>query len=134
MKTHGLTIKIWAKKPKSVRNCESSVSIPDAVASVQSHCASSAVPCGVNALSATVANLYPTNTTGTKQLNVGLPNHDRNDNFIIKGDHHFNERHSLSGRYFFGDSLQTERDIPVLRAQWQSANTCHQIPIQSFCL
>src|SRR6266436_1921762 len=97
-------------------------SIPDAVASVQAACASIPGTCGVNALSTTVAALYPANTSGTGQLNVGFPNRNRNDNFIIKGDHHINERHSLSARYFFGDSLQTERDIPVLRAQWQSSS------------
>src|SRR5437016_398863 len=97
-------------------------SIPDAVASVQAACASIPGTCGVNALSTTVAALYPANTSGTNQLNVGFPNHNRNDNFIIKGDHHMNERHSLSARYFFGDSLQIERDIPVLRAEWQSSS------------
>src|SRR5712664_136774 len=97
-------------------------SIPDAVASVRAACASIPSTCGVNALSTTVAALYPANTSGTNQLNVGFPNHNRNDNFIIKGDHHINERHSLSARYFFGDSLQIERDIPVLRAEWQSSS------------
>jgi len=101
---------------------DSTVSIPDAVASVQAACASIPGTCGVNALSTTVAALYPANTSGTNQLNVGFPNHNRNDNFIIKGDHHINERHSLSARYFFGDSLQIERDIPVLRAEWQSSS------------
>jgi hypothetical protein len=98
------------------------VSLPDAVASVQSACASIPAICGVNALSRTVAALYPANTSGTGDLNVGFPNQNRNDNFIIKGDHHFNEKNSLSARYFFGDSLQVERDIPVLRAQWQSTS------------
>src|SRR4029077_20758914 len=69
---------------------DSSVSIPDAIASVQAACASIPSTCGVSALSAKVAALYPTNTGGTKQLNVGFPNHNRNDNFIIKGDHHIN--------------------------------------------
>src|SRR5467141_2602948 len=101
---------------------DSSVSIPDAVASVQAACASIPGTCGVNGLSTTVASLYPANTSATNQLNLGFPNHNRNDNFIIKGDHHINERNSLSARYFFGDSLQIERDIPVLRAQWQSSS------------
>src|SRR5712664_1531724 len=101
---------------------DSSVSIPDAVASVQAACASIPGTCGVNGLSTTVASLYPANTSATNQLNLGFPNHNRNDNFIIKGDHHINERNSLPARYFFGDSLQIERDIPVLRAQWQSSS------------
>ena len=108
--------------PSTVAAGDPSISIPDAFDSVTTHCASSAVPCGVNALSTTVAGLYPTNANATDQLNVGFPNHNRNDNFIIKGDHHINERHSLTARYFFGDSLQIERDIPVLRKEWQSSS------------
>lgn len=108
--------------PSTVSVGDPSLSIPDAVASVQSHCAGTtgAQACGVNSLSTTVAALYPTNTNTNGTLNVGFPNHNRNDNFIIKADHHINERHSLTARYFFGDSLQVERDIPVLRAEWQS--------------
>jgi hypothetical protein len=101
---------------------DASVSLPDAIASVQAHCAGTtgAQACGVNSLSTTVAALYPANTSGTSLLNVGFPNRNRNDNFIIKGDHHFNDKNSISTRYFFGDSLQTERDIPVLRPEFQS--------------
>src|SRR5919108_145782 len=99
---------------------DSTISIPDAVASVQSHCAGHS--CGVNALSTTVAAFYPANTSGTNQLNVGLPNLNRNDNFIIKSDHHFNEKNSITARYFFGDSKQTELDIPVLRPEWESTS------------
>ncbi len=102
-------------------------SIPDAIASVTAACATvSAGTCGVNALSANLAPLYPTNanpnTDGSTNavLNIGLPNKNRNDNFIIKADHHFNEKNSITARYFFGDSLQTELDIPVLRAEWES--------------
>src|SRR5437667_304682 len=90
------------------------ISIPDAMASVVAH----GLP--VNPLSAKLVPLFPTNTNTTGALNVSLTNKNRNDNFIIKADHHINERHSLSGRYFMGDSLQTELDIPVLRPQWES--------------
>jgi outer membrane receptor protein involved in Fe transport len=101
-------------------------SIPDAEANIQARCATSSKACGVNALSLKLAPLYPANRNPTTdginnaQLNIGLPNKNRNDNFIIKADHHFNERNSLTARYFFGDSLQTEFDIPVLRAEWES--------------
>jgi hypothetical protein len=91
-----------------------SISIPDAMASVVAHGLS------VNTLSAKLVPLFPTNTNTNGTLNVSLPNKNRNDNFIIKADHHINERHSLSGRYFMGDSLQTELDIPVLRPEWES--------------
>ena len=100
-----------------------SISIPDAVASVTAACGTvPAGTCGVNPLSTTIAALYPTNTTGTGNLNIGLPNLNRNDNFIIKGDHHFNDKNSITARYFFGDSKQTELDIPVLRPEWESTS------------
>ena len=44
------------------------------------------------------------------------------DNFIIKIDHQINEKNNLTGRYFFGDSLQTEQDITVLRPEWRSTS------------
>ena len=43
MKTHGLTIKISAKKPKNVRNCEGSVSIVAPTAIGWSECATTYV-------------------------------------------------------------------------------------------
>ncbi|MFY9585656.1 MAG: TonB-dependent receptor [Candidatus Acidiferrales bacterium] len=110
--------------PATVSVGDPAVSIPDAIASVQARCAGSAVPCGVSPLSLKLAPLFPanngTNPAGAGLVTVGFPNRNRNDNFILKGDHHFNERHSIGARYFFGDSLQVERDIPVLRPEWQS--------------
>jgi hypothetical protein len=44
------------------------------------------------------------------------------DAFIIKMDHHLNDQHNLSGRYFFGDSLQIEQSIAVLRPEWRSSS------------
>lgn len=98
-------------------------SIPDAIASVTAHAGAGQV----SALSTNLEELFPANS-GTlnpgdhASLLIGFPNHNRNDNFVIKGDHHFNERHSITGRYFFGDSLQIERDIAVLRPEWQSSS------------
>jgi hypothetical protein len=110
--------------PATVSVGDPTVSIPDAIANVTARCATSTVPCGVSPLSSKLSALYPANDgknpSGPGLLNVGFPNRNRNDNFIIKGDHHFNQQHSISARYFFGDSLQVERDIPVLRPEWQS--------------
>jgi hypothetical protein len=112
--------------PSSLAGGDPLNSIPDAKANIQARCATSLKACGVNALSLKLAPLYPANANpstdavNNAQLNIGLPNKNRNDNFVIKADHHFNERNSLTGRYFFGDSLQTELDIPVLRAEWES--------------
>ena len=117
-------------------------SIPDALTDLMAHqggaptftCAG--VPVNSNALNPLSANLigcgsftgngpYPgllpaNNGANGININSGFPNSNRMDAFIVKADHHFNERHSISGRYFFGDSLQTEQDITVLRPEWES--------------
>ena len=63
-----------------------------------------------------------TNGAGVNQVSSGFPNTSRMDAFIIKMDHHFNDQHALTGRYFFGDSLQTEQAISVLRPEWRSTS------------
>jgi hypothetical protein len=112
--------------PATVSVGDPTVSIPDAIANVTARCATSAVSCGVSPLSLKLVPLYPanngTNPAGPGLVTVGFPNRNRNDNFLLKGDHHFNEHHSIAARYFFGDSLQVERDIPVLRPEWQSSS------------
>src|SRR5262249_40344620 len=55
-------------------------------------------------------------------INSGFPNQNRMDNFIIKIDHRVNEHNNITGRWFYGDSLQTEQDIPVLRPEWRSTS------------
>jgi hypothetical protein len=89
-------------------------SIPDAIAAVQ---AAGLTP---SALSLSLLKFYPTNAGSTPNLQVGFPNKNREDNGLVKMDYHFNDRQTLSGHYFIGDSLQTERDIPVLQPIWQS--------------
>lgn len=107
-------------------------SIPDAVASLNGRGIS------VNPLSANLIGtgsfsgngpfpgLFPSNDgnnpAGPTQISSGFPNTNRMDNFIVKIDHQINEKNTLSGRYFFGDSLQTEQDISVLRPEWRSTS------------
>src|SRR5207302_10255604 len=87
--------------PSSFAGGDQVNSIPDAIASVTGACATAGPgTCGVNALSVKLAPLYPANPNANTdgidnaQLNIGLPNKNRNDNFIIKADHHINDRHS----------------------------------------
>ncbi|MEK6304484.1 MAG: TonB-dependent receptor [Acidobacteriota bacterium] len=107
-------------------------SIPDAIASLNAR----GIP--VNPLSANLIGtgaftgngafpgLFPgnngSNPAGPTQVTSGFPNLNRMDNFIVKIDHQINEKNSLSARYFFGDSLQTEQDIFVLRPEWRSTS------------
>lgn len=105
-------------------------SIPDAIADLAGR------GIAVNALSrnligtgafsgnGTFPGLFPVNTgtnpNGPTQINTGFPNTNRNDNFVIKVDHNPTKKQTLSGRYFFGDSLQQEQDFAVLRGEWRS--------------
>ncbi|MBI2683251.1 MAG: carboxypeptidase regulatory-like domain-containing protein, partial [Acidobacteriales bacterium] len=107
-------------------NC--AVSIPDAIAELTAR----GIP--VNSLSANLIGtgaftgngafpgLFAPNTTGTDTFNVGFPNTNRMDNFIIKIDHKISDNNQLTGRYFMGDSLQNEQDITVTRPEWVSSS------------
>jgi len=104
--------------PATISIGDPSLSIPDAIASVQTH---GLTP---SPLSTTLAALFPdndgTNPAGPGNVTLGFPNTNREDNGLAKMDYHVSERHVLTGRYFIGDSVQTEEDIPVLRPEWQS--------------
>ena len=93
-------------------------SIPDAIADLNAQ----GQP--ISELSSTLAALYPTNPVtdpaNPELLNIGFPNRNREDNGLFKVDYNLNQRNAITGRYFIGDSIQTERDIPVLRPEWQS--------------
>jgi len=60
-----------------------------------------------NPLSDKVLALFPpSNTTGANNLISASPNQNGNDNFLVKIDHHFGERFTLSGRYVYGEGNQ----------------------------
>lgn len=93
-------------------------SIPDAIADIEKGGFST------SPLSNKLLPLFPandgTNAGGPGLLNIGFPNRNREDNGLVKIDFNVSQRHVLTGRYFIGDSVQTERDIPVLQPFWQS--------------
>jgi hypothetical protein len=82
----------------STRN--QAVFTPDEVAQAEAAVGAGATPAGLNLLS-----YVPLSPTGT--LLVQLPTTDSMNSFGVKVDHHFNSRHSISGKYIFGDSLQS---------------------------
>ncbi len=107
-------------------------SIPDAITELAAHGKSvsalskNLIGTGAFTGNGTFPGLFPanngTNPAGTSQVNAGFPNVNRMDNFIVKIDHRINDKNNLTGRYFFGDSLQTEQDITVLRPEWRSTS------------
>src|SRR6266851_5525166 len=63
---------------------------------------------------------FPTNNNPS----INIPNGFNNDvtvrNFVGKVDYRFNERHSISGMYFFGNNRGTVEDFPEVQSFWRS--------------
>jgi outer membrane receptor protein involved in Fe transport len=64
---------------------------------------------------------FPTNPNLAGSLNIGYPNTVNGDNAVGKVDYHINERHSLSGLYFYGNNSGTVDDAGELQPQWLTA-------------
>jgi Carboxypeptidase regulatory-like domain/TonB dependent receptor len=64
---------------------------------------------------------FPTNPNLAGTLNIGYPNTVNGDNAIGKIDYHINDRHSLSGLYFFGQNAGTVDDAGELQPIWLTA-------------
>jgi hypothetical protein len=107
-------------------------SIPDAIAALAargiavSALSRNLIGTGTFTGNGSFPGLFPgndgSNPAGPTQVSAGFPNLNRMDNFIVKVDHQINQKNTVSGRYFFGDSLQTEQDITVLRPEWRSTS------------
>ncbi|HEX4484727.1 MAG TPA: TonB-dependent receptor [Terriglobales bacterium] len=109
---------LFLSTPVTVPIGDPTVSIPDAVAECQT-----AGTC--NQLSLNLLPLFPTNlgTTSTSDPTLrpfDFNNTNREDNGIGKLDFHLNEKHSFSGRFFMGDSIQNEESANVLQPYWLS--------------
>jgi Carboxypeptidase regulatory-like domain len=103
-------------------------SLPDAIADLQ--LATNTSGFGVSQASLNIAGCtlsgacdgtgFPTNNT----QGIGIPNGFNNnvhvDNVIAKVDYMLNQRHSISGMYFFGNNTGTVEDFPELQQKWLS--------------
>lgn len=61
---------------------------------------------------------YGPNATGSKNIPGGFPDVDSSKNALGKVDYHINERHTLSGSYFFGNDNITAEDAPELLPEY----------------
>ncbi len=79
-----------------------------------------------NPLSLQVAKSYLPNpgftasTTDPTLINFDFTNHNREDNALVKINYHPNEQNTISGRYVYANSLQTEEDTSALGPQFLS--------------
>jgi hypothetical protein len=85
------------------------VNVPGAADIASARAANAAAGRAENPLGARILSLYPqANIPGAKaNYAYSLPNIIDSDNFLVKVDHHFNDRVNLSARYVFGDGNQT---------------------------
>jgi hypothetical protein len=99
------------------------LSIPDAIAYCNDPLNQ---PCTPNPLSLQVAKFYLPNpgftasTTDPTLINFNFTNHNREDNALVKVDYHPNGHNTISGRYVYANSLQTEEDLSFLAPQFLS--------------
>jgi carboxypeptidase family protein len=63
---------------------------------------------------------FPTNNSPTIDIPNGFTNDVTVKNFTGKVDYRFNERHTLSGMYFFGNNSGIVEDFPELQSFWRS--------------
>ena len=63
---------------------------------------------------------FPTNNNPNINITNGFNNVVHVDNLIAKVDYKLNERHAISGMYFFGNNSGTVEDFPELQQQWLS--------------
>ena len=64
----------------------------------------------INPAGQALFNFFPINpstTPGGADQIVSLPNTDSMNSFLVKIDHKINDKHQISGRYMFADSLQS---------------------------
>ena len=63
---------------------------------------------------------FPLNNTQSINIPNGFNNNVHVDNAVGKLDFKLNERHSVSGTYFFGNNSGTVEDFPELQTKWLS--------------
>jgi hypothetical protein len=104
--------------PVTVPIGDPTLSIPDAVAECQADGTCSQL--SLNLLPLFPTNLGTTNANDPSLRPFDFDNTNREDNGIAKIDYHLNSKHTISGRFFMGDSVQNEESANVLQPYWLS--------------
>lgn len=102
-------------------------SIPNAIADLQaggipiSQASLNIAGCAMSGGSVTCnGSGFPLNNTQGIDISNGFNNNVHVDNLVTKLDLHLNDRHSISGMYFFGNNSGTVEDFPELQQKWRS--------------
>ncbi len=118
---------IQTNSPTTIATGDPLVSVADALAGLQAH----GIPFSSQSLAllgcpAAIAPPYTSctggafgpNTTGGSTIEGGFPDIDSSKNALGKVDYHINDRHSLSGSYFFGNDTISAEDAPELLPEY----------------
>jgi hypothetical protein len=98
------------------------LSIPDAIHDL----GCDVTPTNCSQLSMNLRQYFPINPGYTANpdhpeiINFNFNNLNRADNLVVKSDYHFNEHHTLSGRFIYANATETEEDAVPLRPEWLS--------------
>jgi Carboxypeptidase regulatory-like domain len=102
-------------------------SIPNAVADLQaanvpiSQASLNIAGCSLSGSGVTCnGSGFPLNNTQSINISNGFNNNVHVDNVLAKLDDAVNNRHSISGMYFFGNNSGTVEDFPELQQKWLS--------------
>lgn len=113
-------------------NVESPVTVPigDPELSLPDAEVAAGCPAACSLVSRQLAKLFLPNLGTTTpgdpaSINFNFNNTNREDNMIVKSDYHLNSRNTITGRYFYANSLLTEEDTAPIRAEWLSVATTH---------
>ena len=99
-------------------------SIPDAISDLQANAIAidaaslQIAGCTFNGTLACDGTGFPINNTQGIDIPNGFNNKVHVDNLVTKLDYRLNERHSISGMYFFGNNSGTVEDFPELQKKW----------------
>ena len=63
---------------------------------------------------------FPINNNQSISFVQGFPNVANTDDAVAKVDYNLNQRHTISGTYFFGNNSGTAEDFAELQPQWRS--------------
>ena len=105
---------IQVNAPTTVSAGNPSISVPDAVADLATH------GIAVSPLSQYLLQFYGPNAAASKTVQSGFPNTNTSKNALGKVDYHLNDRHSLSGSYFFGNDALLAEDAPELLPEFRT--------------
>jgi hypothetical protein len=105
---------IQVNAPTTVSAGNPSISVPDAVADLATH------GIAVSPLSQYLLQFYGPNAAASKTVQSGFPNTNTSKNALGKVDYHLNDRHSLSGSYFFGTDALLAEDAPELLPEFRT--------------